>query len=55
MVELDDIGLRVITRLSEADPHALHVGDPMRLVIEALAVDGCDDQTLQMWAFEVTA
>ncbi|MEI8000035.1 MAG: OB-fold domain-containing protein [Actinomycetes bacterium] len=42
VVELSD-GLRVITRITEADPHALHFGQPMHLVADVLQTD--DDGT----------
>jgi uncharacterized OB-fold protein len=38
VVELDD-GIRVITRLTEADPSALRSGQPMHLVIVPLHTD----------------
>jgi uncharacterized OB-fold protein len=38
VVELPE-GLRVITRLTEADPGKLRADQPMRMVIEALHVD----------------
>ena len=44
VVELDDIGLRVVGRLTEPDPHALHDGQPMRLVAETIG-------DLTVWAF----
>ena len=40
VVELDDIGLRVVGRLTESDPAALHDGQPMRLIAD-----------LDVWAF----
>jgi uncharacterized OB-fold protein len=49
VVELP-IGLRVITRITEADPAALDAGMPVRLVAEVVAVD--DDGTeVVAWAF----
>ena len=42
VVELTD-GLRVITRLTETDPHALEFGQPMHLVRDGLQTD--DDGT----------
>jgi uncharacterized protein len=42
VVELSD-GLRVITRLTVSDPHALEFGQPMRLVPDTLQTD--DDGT----------
>jgi uncharacterized OB-fold protein len=47
VVELDG-GLRVVTRLTEPDPEALHEGQPMRLVAETLG-DGTD--AVVTWAF----
>jgi hypothetical protein len=44
VVELDDIGLRVVTRLTESEPSALHDGQPMRLVTETIG-------DLTVWAF----
>ncbi len=43
VVELDD-GLRVVTRLTVADPTALEFGQPMRLVADRLQTD--DDGTV---------
>ncbi|MFO1537856.1 MAG: Zn-ribbon domain-containing OB-fold protein [Actinomycetota bacterium] len=43
VVELDD-GLRVVTRLTVADPAALEFGQPMRLVADRLQTD--DDGTV---------
>jgi uncharacterized OB-fold protein len=37
VVELDGIGLRVITRLAESDPAVLAFGDPMALVADEVA------------------
>jgi uncharacterized OB-fold protein len=49
IVELPE-GLRVITRITEADPSALEFGMAMRLVADAVAVD--DDGTeVVAWAF----
>jgi uncharacterized OB-fold protein len=45
VVELPADGLRVVTRLTEADPDRLHPGDPMSFTV--VAVD--DDTTT--WAF----
>ena len=45
VVELDGIGLRVVTRLTESDPAALHEGDPMHLVAHTV------DDELTVWAF----
>lgn len=44
VVELDDIGLRVIGRLTEPDPTALREGQAMQLVTEQLG-------ELTVWAF----
>ena len=46
IVELPDDGLRVVTRLAEADPTVLSAGQPMRFTTLAVA-DGVDS-----WAFE---
>jgi uncharacterized OB-fold protein len=52
VVELTQERLRVITRLTEADPSALAFGDAMRLVADVVARD--DDGTeIVVWAFEV--
>ena len=40
VIELDDIGLRVVGRLTEPDPSALHEGQPMRVIAD-----------LDVWAF----
>ena len=45
VVELDEIGLRVVTRLTEADPSRLHADEPMALVADDLG-DG-----VVTWAF----
>ena len=51
VVELDGTGLQVITRLTEADPDRLRVGQPVRLVIAPLFTD--DDGTpVVTYAFE---
>ncbi len=44
VVELDGIGLRVIGRLTEADPARLHEGQRMRLVAESFG-------EVTTWAF----
>jgi uncharacterized OB-fold protein len=44
VVELDDIGLRVVGRLTEPDPSALRDGQPMRLIAEPIG-------DLTLWAF----
>ncbi|MCW5891696.1 MAG: OB-fold domain-containing protein [bacterium] len=50
VVELDRIGLRVVTRLTETRLGHLHAGQPMRLVVETLCAD--DDGTpVEAWAF----
>ena len=49
VVELPD-GLRVITRLTEADPSLLTFGQPMRLEIAALHADD-DGRTVVTYAF----
>ena len=51
VVELDDIGLRVITRLTDSDPAALRDGQAMRLVTEELPGDASDEPAV-VWAFE---
>ena len=49
VVELPD-GLRLVTRITEADPAALEPGMAMRLVADVVAVD--DDGTeVVVWAF----
>lgn len=48
VVQLDDDGLRVITRLTEADPAALEFGQPMDLVVVGVAGGEGAGQT---WAF----
>jgi uncharacterized OB-fold protein len=54
VVELRDgleTPLRVVTRVTEADPTALELGTEMRLVADVVAVD--DDGTeVVAWAFE---
>lgn len=47
VVELDD-GLRVVTRLTEADPGALRFAQPMVLVLDGVGPDGAPPRT---WAF----
>ena len=49
IVELTD-GLRVITRLTEPDPHALEFGQPMHLVPDTLQTDD-DGTALITYAF----
>jgi len=49
VVELSD-GLRVITRLTVADPDALEFGQPMRLVADTLQTDD-DGTTVVTYAF----
>ncbi len=49
VVELP-VGLRIVTRITEADPAALEAGMAMRLVADVVAVD--DDGTeVVAWAF----
>lgn len=48
VVELDDIGLRVVGRLTESDPAALRDRQPMRVVAERINDD------LTVWAFTPT-
>jgi len=50
VVELEREKLRVITRLTVADPAALIFGQPMRLVAETLP--GENDEPVVTWAFE---
>jgi uncharacterized protein len=45
VVELDDVDLRVVTRLTEADPSRLTAGEPMAVVADDLG-DG-----VVTWAF----
>jgi uncharacterized OB-fold protein len=45
IVELDGIALRVVGRLTEPDPAALHEGQPMHVVAERISDD------LTVWAF----
>jgi uncharacterized protein len=45
VVELDGIGLRVVTRLTESDPTTLAFGDPMHLVADEVAPG------IAAWAF----
>jgi uncharacterized OB-fold protein len=52
VVELDD-GLRVVTRLTEADPTALSFGQPMTLVLDAVDRDD-EGHDLMTWAFAPT-
>jgi len=49
VVELPE-GLRVVTRLTEADPDRLRVDQPMHLVLDALATDD-DGQSVVTYAF----
>jgi uncharacterized OB-fold protein len=51
VVELTDNSLRVITRLTEADPSRLSLGQPMRLVEVPLHVDD-EGNTVTTYAFE---
>jgi uncharacterized OB-fold protein len=50
VVELVREQLRVITRLTEADPQQLVFGQAMRLVAETLPLES--GETVTMWAFE---
>jgi uncharacterized protein len=50
VVELEREHLRVITRLTEADPTRLAFGEPMRLVPETLPGD--NGELVVTWAFE---
>lgn len=49
VVELEE-GLRVVGRLTEADPERLRDGQPMRLVGETVFVDEAGDEVVT-WAF----
>jgi uncharacterized protein len=49
VVELPE-GLRVVTRLTEADPSRLQAGQPMHLVLERLALDE-QDRSVVVYAF----
>jgi len=53
VVELPE-GLRVITRLEEADPAALAFGQPMRLVTTAVGT-GDDGEEIVTWSFEAAS
>ena len=53
VVELVHEQLRVITRLTEADPANLVFGQPMRLVADTLP--GETGEPVVTWAFEATA
>src|SRR4051794_11394678 len=44
VVELDGVGLRVVTRLTESDPSRLRAGQPMHLAIEEIG-------DLEVWTF----
>jgi uncharacterized OB-fold protein len=44
VVALDGIGLRVVGRITEADPEALRDGQPMQLVADAIGA-------MTVWAF----
>ena len=50
VVELEREHLRVVTRLTEADPTRLAFGEPMRLVAESLPGHG--GEPVVTWAFE---
>ncbi len=45
VVELDGVGLRVVSRLTEADPAALHEGQAVRLVADEVS------EGVVTWAF----
>jgi uncharacterized protein len=49
VVELPE-GIRVVSRLTEADPGAMAIGDPVRLVVAPLHVDD-EGRTVTTWAF----
>lgn len=50
VVQLDD-GVRVITRLTQADPDALTFGQPMRLVLDVVDHDE-EGRNVVTWAFQ---
>jgi uncharacterized OB-fold protein len=50
VVELTEEQLRVITRITEPDPAALHFGQSMHAVAEVLHVDDFGNEVLT-WAF----
>lgn len=50
VVELARERLRVVTRLTERDPGALELGQPMRLVPDVVASDA-DGNDVVVWAF----
>ncbi len=50
VVELDE-GIRVVTRLTEADPAHLSLGDRMRCVVDRVGADG-QGNDVAAWAFE---
>ena len=56
VVEIDGTALQVITRLTEADPTRLRIGQPVRLVLEPLCADD-DGTSVVTYAFapEATA
>jgi uncharacterized OB-fold protein len=54
VVELSHERLRVITRLTEADPAALSFGQPMRAVADIVAIDD-DGNDVITWAFAASA
>jgi uncharacterized OB-fold protein len=49
IVELDDVGLRVVGRLTEADPLTLREG--MRMEVVAAELPDGDGGTVTVWAF----
>jgi uncharacterized protein len=49
VIELPE-GLRVLSRLTEADPSRLRAGQPMRLVLETLTVDE-ENRPVVVYAF----
>jgi uncharacterized OB-fold protein len=53
VVELDGDGLRVVTRLEEADPGRLKFGQPVRLVVVTLHSDD-EGNPVETYSFEVT-
>jgi len=54
IVELEDVPLRVVTRLGEAEPARLHEGQQLRLVVDRLCTDD-DGTAVEGWAFAPVA
>lgn len=51
VVELDGVGLRVVTRLEESDPSQLAFGDHVELVAAVVATDA-DGTEIATWSFK---